>query len=143
MKGLLDPGMEMRRYAAVTVDTLVRRLAFQINRTAKRGDPDSVHDLRVAVRRLSQCLDVFAALFPKGAARKVDRKIDKLRRLAGQVRDLDITLEYSAAHQVGDTPAVRMAERRRKAFRELREALSHAGKREPWRKWRTRLGLDS
>jgi CHAD domain-containing protein len=143
VKGPLDPALEMRRYAAATVDTLIRRLAFQINRTGKRGDPDSVHDLRVAIRRLSQGLDVFSTLFPKSAARKVDRKIDKLRRLAGQVRDLDITLEYYAAHEGRATEAGRLTELRKKAFKELSEALSQAGKREPWRKWRTRLGLES
>lgn len=133
----------MRRYAAVTVDTLIRRLAFQINRTARRGDPDSVHDLRVAIRRLSQALDVFSTLFPKSAAWKVDRKIDKLRRLAGQVRDLDITLEYCAARKGRAATASRLTELRKKAFSELSEGLSHARKREPWRKWRTRLGLRS
>ena len=143
MKGLLDPGLEMRRYAAATVETLIRRLAFQINRTGRRGDPESVHDLRVAIRRLSQGLDVFGTLFPKGAAGKVDRKIDRLRRLAGAVRDLDITIEYCAAHEGSGILAGSLAERRKKAFKELSEALAHAGKREPWRKWRTRLGLVS
>jgi CHAD domain-containing protein len=143
MKGLVDPAAPMRRYAAASVNTLIRRLAFQINRAGKRGDADSIHDLRVAIRRLSQALAVFAPLLPRHAAGKVRHKIDELRRLAGGVRDLDIAIEYSRKTPGSAAFSARLNKLRKQALRELTAALLQASRREPWRKWRRRLEIES
>ena len=49
----------MQRYAREQASTLLRRLAFRMNRAAKVRDADSIHDLRVAIRRFEQCLQIF------------------------------------------------------------------------------------
>ena len=46
----------MREYARLHTAILLRRLAYQLTRAAKSADPESIHDLRVSIRRLSGCL---------------------------------------------------------------------------------------
>lgn len=54
----------MRKYATEHTSTLLRRLAYHMNRVGRSADSDSVHDLRVAIRRFTQSLRVFAPFFP-------------------------------------------------------------------------------
>ena len=44
----------MREYVRVQTGILLGGVAFQVNRTARTGDAEAIHDLRVAVRRLSR-----------------------------------------------------------------------------------------
>ena len=41
---------------------------------AREGDADSIHDVRVAMRRLSRCLRVFAPFYPQGSVEKIRRR---------------------------------------------------------------------
>src|SRR5947207_6945832 len=85
--------MAMRSYAQQQTRTLLRRLAFQVSQTGRDGDADSVHDLRVAIRRFTQCLRSFAQFFPKGEAKKIRQKLKMVMQTASAVRDCDITLD--------------------------------------------------
>ncbi len=79
----------------------VRKLALrQLNRfvaleakVLKGDDPDDIHDMRVASRRLQQVLDL---IFPKPLpreARRLRRKIRRCRRVLGDVRNCDVLLQ--------------------------------------------------
>jgi CHAD domain-containing protein len=79
----------------------VRRLALkQLNRfmtlepNVLRGDdPDAIHDMRVASRRLQQILDL---MYPKPRAREIRglrRKIRRSRRCLSEVRNCDVMIE--------------------------------------------------
>jgi CHAD domain-containing protein len=57
------------------------------------NDPEAVHDLRVATRRLRSSLAVFAKLFPAEPVREVERQIARLTSGFGVVRDLDVQIE--------------------------------------------------
>ena len=63
----------MRDYALAQTAILLRRLAFQANRAARTGDADAVHDLRVAIRRLSRCLRTFAQFYPDNSWKRMRR----------------------------------------------------------------------
>jgi CHAD domain-containing protein len=54
---------------------------------ARRGDPDGVHDTRVACRRLRETLDVVGAAGDTG---RLDRRLRRLARAMGPVRELDV-----------------------------------------------------
>jgi CHAD domain-containing protein len=59
-------------------------------------DPEAIHDMRVASRRLQQVLDL---VFPKPLpreARRLRRKIRRCRRALGDVRNCDVLLEQVA-----------------------------------------------
>jgi CHAD domain-containing protein len=80
----------------------VRELAAkQLNRcmsyepkVLKGEDPDAIHDMRVASRRLQQTLDL---LYPKPRSqelRQLRRKIRRCRQALGEVRNCDVLLDH-------------------------------------------------
>ena len=58
-----------------------------------RASAESVHDLRTGIRRLSECLRAFDAVFAQGHAARLRRKLRKLMDLAAEVRNRDISAE--------------------------------------------------
>ncbi len=70
----------MSTYAAEQASILLGRFVFRASRVAKLADADSVHNLRVAIRRLSQCLRAFGPFFPAGECRKVRRRLRRMRQ---------------------------------------------------------------
>lgn len=60
-------------------------------------DPEAVHDLRVASRRLRAALDAGAGCFPARWYRPLHRTAKRLTRALGEVRDLDVMLEALVA----------------------------------------------
>lgn len=141
MKAFADASAPIRIYAEAQAQTLLRRLAYQVNRTVKRGDADSIHDLRVAVRRLSQCLETFSTLFPKGSAKKVGIRVDEIRKLAGGVRNHDIAIEYLEKVDAPEEFVEKLRTERQQSAKDLHKTLDAWSKREPWRKWRARLEI--
>lgn len=133
----------MREYARLHTAILLRRLAYQLTRAAKSADPESIHDLRVSIRRLSGCLRVFAQFYPGNAPKRIRQRLGKLRESAGVVRDLDITLELMG--QAGVSPrtpwAARLQDERRQAYRRLEREIRAWKHRGFSRKWRNRLDL--
>jgi CHAD domain-containing protein len=57
--------------------------------------PDSLHDLRVAVRRLQQCLRLFAEPAPK-----LRRHLRRIMDLSNTIRNCDVTLDLLASANV-------------------------------------------
>jgi CHAD domain-containing protein len=53
-------------------------------------DPEHVHQLRVASRRATAAMETFAAYLPRRRAAWFDRQLKRIRRAAGDARDLDV-----------------------------------------------------
>lgn len=134
--------MPMRAYVAEQSAALLRRLVFRAKRVEKLPDADAVHDLRVAIRRFTQCLRVFAQFFPGAEAKKIRRRLQKVLRLAAEVRDRDIALAlWKEAGLPSAGVAARLARERKQAGERLVEGLRRLEERNFSRKWRRRLGL--
>jgi CHAD domain-containing protein len=79
----------------------VRKLALrQLDRfmslepkVLRGDDPDAIHDLRVASRRLQQILDLLYPTPRPAEIRKLRRKIQRCRRALGEVRNCDVQLQ--------------------------------------------------
>jgi CHAD domain-containing protein len=133
----------MRDYARQQTAVLLRRFAFQVSRTGRFGNPDSIHDLRVSIRRLSRCLRVFAQFYPDPSWRGIRKQLGRLMDAAGAVRDRDIALELLA--ESGIPPAAPVVERLRAERRQCASDLAIVIRR--WKsrnfsqKWRSRLEL--
>jgi CHAD domain-containing protein len=56
------------------------------------GDVDSVHDMRVAVRRLRVALSNFAVCVPKEDRKRLRLKLENLAESLGGVRDMDVMI---------------------------------------------------
>ena len=133
----------MRDHAAEQASALLRRLAFQANRTARLSDADAVHDLRVSVRRLAQCLRVFGQFFPRESGKKSQHRLTTVMDLASAVRDRDIAMELLAAVRIPSDSALvqTLSEERAGAGRSLVATLERWSRRGFQKKWRSRLEL--
>ncbi len=133
----------MRRHAVQQTATLLRRMAYQASRAAKSRDSESIHDFRVSIRRLAQCLRIFGEFFPSGAAKKIRRSLKPLMQSAAEVRNRDIAIELLlAAHVAPHAPLVQsMSQQRREAEKAFRSVLKQWSRRDSFGKWRSRLDL--
>jgi CHAD domain-containing protein len=133
----------MREFALLQTAVLLRRLAFEVNRAAKNGDQVAVHDLRVAIRRFSRGLRVFAQFYPAGRWKKIRRQLADWMAAAGGVRDRDIALQLLAEAGVPREAAmaIRLEDERRQAGEELLRELRRFRTHNLSRKWRDRLDL--
>ena len=129
----------MREFALLQTAVLLRRLAFEVNRAAKNGNDMAIHDLRVAIRRFSRCLRVFAQFYPGKSWKKIRRQLADLMEAAGAVRDLDIALQLLA--EAGAPSLDTRLDERRRANAHLQQELRRFRTRNLFRKWRSQLEL--
>lgn len=80
--------------SALSVAILRQRLVTLLAAmpAAQSGDEDSVHQARVASRRLRGALPMLGAHADAGALDRVDRRVRRITRALGPVRELDVTL---------------------------------------------------
>jgi CHAD domain-containing protein len=135
--------MTMHDYALERGSLLLRRLAFQMHRAARLRDPESIHDLRVSIRRFQQCLAVFGQFFPRGQAKKIRRRLHQIMQVAGEIRNRDIALELleKSSLPLDITLQGRWREEARQVHGELVRLLGRWGRRDLSRRWGSRLGL--
>ena len=133
----------MREYARRQTAILLGRLALEINRSARGGSADAIHDLRVAIRRLSRCLRSFSQFYPGRWWKKARAQLSELLHTAGAVRDRDIALELLAQAGISGRAAIvtKLEAERTKASRELALEIRRWRERGFTRKWRGQLGL--
>jgi CHAD domain-containing protein len=133
----------MHDYVRHQTAILLRRLAYQVNRAAKKPDEEVIHDLRVAIRRLSRCLQVFSRFYPGNSWKKVRHRLRDLMDAAGRVRDRDIAAKLLHDAGVPDRAAAfkRLHDDRRAAVRELAAEVRHWKNNSYSRKWRAQLDL--
>ncbi len=82
--------MTLTEHASATLQRQAGRLEEQIALALQDPAEDPVHDFRVAIRRLSQTLRLFAGLFPDKQARQMRRALKPALSAAATVRDLDV-----------------------------------------------------
>ena len=133
----------MREYVLEQTAARLGRFAYQVARSAQLLDADAIHDLRVSIRRFSQCLRAFAAFLPKGKPKKVRRYLKAVMDLAAEVRNQDIALALLARAGVLPGATVMQSLRRRRAQGQaaLLAALKQWTRRDLSRKWRAQLEL--
>jgi len=132
---------QTQQFAGEHAGRLLRHLAFQINQTIKSCTPDSVHDVRVAIRRFTQALAVFKPCFPGKEIRKIRRRLKGVMKAAGQVRDCDVALKLLAKSQMTDNAQfqAKVRSRRKEAARLLVVELKSLSERQSSIKWRAAL----
>jgi len=135
--------MTLRDYALERGALLLRRLAFQMHRAARLHDPESIHDLRVSIRRFQQCLAVFGQFFPRGQAKRIRRRLHQIMHIAGEIRNRDIALELLEKSRLPADAVLqgRLREDARRLHGELLRLLGRWGRRDLSRRWGSRLGL--
>ncbi len=79
-----------RHVLAVRLGIISRRLPPALEEVD--GDPEHVHQLRVATRRAAAALRIFADCLPERTLKQTRKRLRRLRRAAGLVRDWDVFL---------------------------------------------------
>jgi CHAD domain-containing protein len=132
---------ETRKFAGEHAQKVLGRLAFEINRVTKSRDPESVHDLRVSLRRFAQTLQLFRDFFPGKKTHKIGLRVKKIMRAADELRDFDTTLRLLAkAHRSGSSALrSKLQARRKESERLLAGQLKRWTDRKSSVKWRTAL----
>lgn len=114
---------KIRAVARLAIAARLKRVAKNLKRAVQGIDHQQVaiHKLRTWSRRSAAAVQIFWPLLPKKERKWLARKLKKIRRTAGDVRDLDVML----AQVAGNTTLTRELRRQRtKALRPL-EKLHH------------------
>ncbi len=65
---------------------------------ARSGDnPEALHDMRVASRRMREAFRVFGSIFPRKRLKQVTAEMRRITRSLGTVREVDVNLEQLSA----------------------------------------------
>ncbi len=110
--------------AGLASDSIARgleRVAEQAGAVLRSPGADQVHDLRVAIRRLTRALTAFRSGLPRAAAKEIRRELKELRNAAGEVRDYDVALKILARCRLDGVAPLRakLSAERSKAARAL------------------------
>ena len=135
----------MKEYVARRGEARLDRFAYELNRSCKSTDADTVHDLRVSIRRYESCVDAFNGFFPARQARKFEKRLREILKPAGIVRDRDIALQLAGgAGLTPETPLVRvLSQQRQELAKRFLGVAKRWTKRNPSHKWRRRLAVTS
>ena len=88
----LDPGEPLRTAARRVVAARADDLAGIAPDAVGASDPEALHDVRVAVRRLTSALDVFADGLDEEPRRRARRMLRGDAEPLGRARDLDVQI---------------------------------------------------
>ena len=127
----------MDQFAGRQASRLLGKLAFRVRHAAKRPNEEAIHDLRVSIRRLSQCLREFRQFFPRHRTRKILAQLAKMMDLAAEARNRDIALELIGGGSSAKSAfAANLRKEREVAKQELTAALTRWRRHDFSRKWR-------
>ncbi|MEO8368579.1 MAG: CHAD domain-containing protein [Candidatus Solibacter sp.] len=134
----------MREFVLAQTIDLLQQMAVRIKELKHApGDDDAeaIHDVRVAIRRLRQCLLVFSKFYPGDSWKKLRRELSGVMKFCGAVRDRDIAIGLLTESGIAaDSKLVRSLEKeRRAADRDLRRSLERWKHRGMGKKFRSRL----
>ena len=91
--GTVPPANEWNKVRKLALRHLNRFISLEA-KVLKGDDPDAIHDMRVASRRLQQVMDlIFPTPLPR-EARRLRRKLRRCRRALGDVRNCDVLLDH-------------------------------------------------
>ena len=107
---------------AILLETLGHLLANQP--AALAGDPEGVHQVRVAVRRIRSALRLFSPHLEPHATRLFEDKLRQAGQTIGEARDWDVFCGEVLA-QVSENPEARKSSEMMKAPAEARRAAAH------------------
>ena len=82
------------------------------------GDPEALHDFRVALRRLRSSLRAYGAFLTESVSAKTRRRLRRLARATAESRDLEVHLSWL------DTQRPALTARQRTGLLWLRERLA-------------------
>ncbi len=96
---LLTPSMTWAEAGRAVLAFHFARLLANEQGTVDGGNPEALHDMRVAAARLMAALRDFRKAFPKSAAKKLTDEVRWLDDLLGRPRDMDVFMGWLRNYQ--------------------------------------------
>src|SRR4051812_43428548 len=89
------PDMPVAKAARHVLQLRLQVVAYYLPRALDESekDPENVHQLRVATRRAGAALRIFRHCLPAKIFKRARKRLRRLRRAAGEVRDWDVFLD--------------------------------------------------
>ncbi|MDP9115018.1 MAG: CHAD domain-containing protein [Acidobacteriota bacterium] len=114
------------RYARDETRVRLQHFRTSLRHAAKHpDDPETIHDLRVSIRRVTQCFRIFHA-----DAKKMRRRLHKIMEHCGRVRNCDIALDLLAECGISESASVpRLQKKRERAAQKLYRNLKKERRR--------------
>jgi CHAD domain-containing protein len=131
----------MRKLLRSQTSARLKKLDGEVRNVARQPkSADSIHDLRVSIRRLKQELEVFAEWFEAEHVKTIRRHLRKLMNRCAAVRNCDVAIEVlQAAGCQSPQLSSRLEKERRAAAGTLARKLEHWRSAERVREWRGHL----
>lgn len=92
-KPRFPPSLPLGQVALAVLRYQFERMTRNEGGTRVGLDPEYLHDMRVATRRMRAALEAFGSVFRQADLRRFDKRLRWLADLLGQVRDLDVQVE--------------------------------------------------
>ena len=133
---------DMQQFVELQTSERLKKLESELkNAFDLPEDPDAIHDLRVAIRRLNQTLRVFGNWFGARRVKKLRGRLKKLMERCGAVRNCDIALEVLKAAEWPDEALSQGLEKERKrTCKKLRKTLQEWHHNRRTQRWCEKLG---
>lgn len=103
-EGDLDPNGSYRDAMKALIGTRFGAVWKAVPVAVEGVDPEGVHDVRVASRRLRAAMDVAAGCFPDTWYRPLHRVAKSITTELGEVRDRDVLIEFLVEERNHATP---------------------------------------
>ena len=130
---VLQPDQDFTSAMTALIAQRWEKVWTELDRLRHGDDADTIHDIRVASRRLRAAMDVAAPCFPAQWFAPLHRTAKEITSALGCVRDRDVILEALGAdrdnapeedHLAIDALIARVEHERRLARRSMREFLA-------------------
>jgi len=134
---------DMKQFVRVQTSERLKKLESELKNTFDLPeDPDAIHDLRVAIRRLNQTVRVFMAWLDARRVTKLRARLKNLMERCGAVRNCDIAMAVLKAAEWQDDSVFRSLEKERThTCKRLRKTLQKWHHHHRAQRWREKLAV--
>jgi len=127
----IDPAKSVRDAFAAITQPCVAHIVAAANFAGKSDDPEGIHELRVAIRRMRAAFSIFRNAVPENDRFRIGDELRTLQRKLGAAREWDVLVEETIAGMPGrlrrqraTEDLVRLAQARRaEAYKTAHAAL--------------------
>ncbi|HYI95350.1 MAG TPA: CHAD domain-containing protein [Bryobacteraceae bacterium] len=131
----------MRDFAIAKISDLLEDFVAALNAAGKAPDVETVHKVRVSIRRLQQGLRLFRPYLSKSGADKLKVELRAIMDVAGELRNRDIAIELVKETEGSEALIEDLSMQRAKFDQEFADVLRHHAKPDLAPRWRSKLGL--
>lgn len=80
--------------AQTSIRQQLHEMLMHLHGTRAGDDPEALHDMRVASRRLRAALSVFSQVYPEKTFKPLEKQVARVTDALGAVRDADVQIEF-------------------------------------------------